>query len=138
MITKSRLKNILSLKRRKIRNEKKLFLIEGYRLCQEALQSEFIVETLLISPEMLSPQKFDTITQSAQNSEVEILEIEKPEMKQLADTVHSQGVFCVGSKNMGLTHGSFEYFQGIKHMCLRSLRIFQGKFHPGKRMKNIG
>ena len=95
MISKSRLKNILSLKRRKVRSEKKMFLIEGYRLCQEALQSEFTVETLLVYPELLSPQKFVAITQLARNYDVDILEIEKPELNRLADTVHSQGVFCI-------------------------------------------
>lgn len=95
MISKSRLKSILSLKYKKLRNEQKQFLVEGYRLCQEALQSDFTVETLLINPDILSPPKLDLIVQLARQKKIEIIAIQKPEMKQLADTVNSQGTFCI-------------------------------------------
>lgn len=95
MISKSRLKNILSLKHKKFRSEQKLFLIEGYRLCQEALQSDFTVETLLISPDNLSPQKFDEIIQIARNKTTEVVEIQTPEINRLAETGNSQGIFCI-------------------------------------------
>ena len=68
MISKSRLKNILELRCKKNRDEQKLFLIEGYRLCQEALQSDFAVETLLLNPNFLSPQKLNEIVQLARNN----------------------------------------------------------------------
>ena len=95
MISKTRLKNILSLKYKKFRNEQNLFLIEGFRLCQEALQSDFKVETLLINPDTLSPQKSDKIVQLARQKQIEIIEIQQIEVKQLADTINSQGLFCV-------------------------------------------
>jgi len=95
MISKARLKNILALKYKKYRDEQNLFLIEGFRLCQEAIQSDFAVETLLISPDILSPPKVHEIVQLARHKEIEIIEIRRPEVKQLADTVNSQGTFCV-------------------------------------------
>ena len=95
MISKARLKNLLALKYKKFRNEQKLFLIEGYRLCQEALRSDFTIETLLINPGILSPQKLDKIVQLARQKQIEIIEIQQSEIKQLADTVNSQGTFCV-------------------------------------------
>lgn len=98
MLSKSRLKNILALKYRKFRMERNLFLIEGYRLCQEALQSDFTVETLLINPDLLSPQKIIEIVQTAQNKQVEIIEIQKAEVKRLADTINSQGIFSIVQK----------------------------------------
>ena len=95
MISKSRLKNILALRSKKFRGEQNLFLIEGYRLCQEALQSDFRVETLLIYSDSLSPQNLNEITKLAQYKQVEILEIQQSEVKRLAETVNSQGVFCI-------------------------------------------
>jgi len=95
MISTSRLKDILALKQKKIRAQRKLFLIEGHRLCQEAIQSNFIVETLLVNPEILSPQKFNEIIQIARTQQLEIIEIAKAEVNQLADTINSQGIFCI-------------------------------------------
>ena len=95
MIAKSRLKNMLALRYKKFRDEQNLFLIEGYRLCQEALQSDFKVETLLIHSDSLSPENLNEITKLAQYKQVEILEIQQSEVKRLAETVNSQGVFCI-------------------------------------------
>ena len=95
MIAKSRLKNMLALRYKKFRDEQNLFLIEGYRLCQEALQSDFKVETLLIHSDSLSPQNLNEITKLAQYQQVEIFEIQQSEVKRLAETVNSQGVFCI-------------------------------------------
>lgn len=95
MISKSRLKDILSLKSKKFRTQKNLFLIEGYRLCQEALHSDFKIETLLYNPDMLTSQKVNAISRAAQKQNVEIIEIEKTDVNRLAETVHSQGIFSI-------------------------------------------
>lgn len=95
MISKARLKNILGLKYKKFRDEQNLFLIEGYRLCQEALQSDFTVETLLISPDILSPPKVNEIVQLTRQKQIEVIEIQQTETKRLAETATSQGIFCV-------------------------------------------
>lgn len=95
MISKSRLKDILSLKFKKFRAQRKLFLIEGYRLCQEALQSDFTIETLLFNPDMLTSEKLNAIVQVALNRHVEISKIEKSDVNRLAETVHSQGIFGI-------------------------------------------
>jgi TrmH family RNA methyltransferase len=95
MVSKSRLKSILSLKLKKYRDEQNLFLIEGYRLCQEALLSDFSVETLLICDDLLSPQKLKEIVQLARYKQIEVIEIQPSEVKRLADTVNSQGIFCI-------------------------------------------
>jgi len=95
MISKTRLKNILALKHKKFRNEQKLFLIEGYRLCQEAIRSDFSVETLLINSNILSRQKLDEIIQLAKTKQVEVVEIQETEVNRLAGTDNSQGIFCI-------------------------------------------
>jgi TrmH family RNA methyltransferase len=95
MISKSRLKNILALKYKKKRDEQDLVLIEGYRLCLEALQSDFTIATLLINPDSLFSQKVVEIIQLAQHKQIEIIKIQQSEVKRLADTVNSQGIFCI-------------------------------------------
>jgi len=95
MISKSRFKKILALKQKKGRAQQKRFLIEGFRLCQEALRSDFDVEMLLINSDVLPSHKSREIIQLAQQQQPEVIYIEQSEGKRLADTVHSQGVFCV-------------------------------------------
>ena len=99
MISKTRLKDILSLKHKKFRNQEKLFLIEGYRLCEEALRSDFIVEALLISSDLLPPQQIESVIQFARQKRVEVIEIQEADVNKLADTVHSQGIFGVIRQN---------------------------------------
>lgn len=95
MISKTRLKHIFALKQKKNRFEKQQFLIEGYRLCWEAIQSDFKVETLLVNRDALSDLKFKKIVELAQKKQIEILEIQQQEIKRLTDTKNSQGIFCI-------------------------------------------
>lgn len=95
MISRARLKDILALKRKKNRDQNKLFLIEGTRLCWEALNSDFIVKTILISNEMIFSPHAEKLCKLAQNKNVEIIEIELTEVNLLAETIHSQGIFGI-------------------------------------------
>ncbi len=95
MISKSRFRSILALKHKKFRDEQNLFLIEGYRLCQEALQSDFIIDALLINPDCLPHPKLNEIVQLAQHRQIAVIEINQAEVKRLAETVNSPGIFCI-------------------------------------------
>ncbi|MBC8182629.1 RNA methyltransferase [candidate division KSB1 bacterium] len=69
-------------------------MIEGLRNCYEALQSDFVVETLLVQANKSSKEITELVEfASAQNTE--IINISDAEKKVLAETVHSQGIFCV-------------------------------------------
>ena len=94
MLSKSHLKKITVLKNKKFRDQKKQFLIEGLRSCLEALQSDFIVETLLFNPKN-NFQNFNDLINLALKKNIELVEITEKDAKELADTVHSQEVFCV-------------------------------------------
>ena len=94
MLSKSHLKKISSLKNKKFRNQSQLFLIEGSRNCLEAIQSDFIVETLLFNPKNYTPNIGELID-LASNNKVSLIEISDSDVKQLAETVNSQGIFCV-------------------------------------------
>lgn len=99
MISKNRLKDILSLKHKKFRDQTKQFLVEGIRLCEEALRSDFKMKTLLISSDSLLSQQIESIVQLARQKRVEIVEIREADVTKLADTVHSQGIFAVIRQN---------------------------------------
>ena len=95
MISKTRLKDIRAVKRKKHRDQNKLFLVEGARLCLEALHSNFIVTTILICNETISSSHSEKIYKLAQKKNVELIEIDRAEVDILAETVHSQGIFGI-------------------------------------------
>ena len=97
MLSKSHLKKITALKNKKFRDQKKQFLIEGLRNCLEAIQSDFIVETLLFNPENDS-QNLNELIKLALKKNIELVKITESDIKGLADTVHSQEIFCVVQK----------------------------------------
>lgn len=54
MLSKNKIKLIQSLSRKKNRDETGLFLVEGNKMVEEALRSDFITETLICTSEFLS------------------------------------------------------------------------------------
>jgi len=94
MLSKSHFKKITALKTKKFRDQKQQFLVEGLRNCYEAIQSDFVVETLLIQHHVNS-DKIAELIECARENKVEIIEISEADIRALAGTVHSQGVFCV-------------------------------------------
>ncbi|MDW7682135.1 MAG: RNA methyltransferase substrate-binding domain-containing protein, partial [bacterium] len=98
MLSKTKLKKIAALKNKKNRDYNNLFLVEGLRLCQEALASNFNVQTLLLDPAAISSAALNNITSVAQRDNVEVLELDAIDVKQLAATVNSQSIFCVVEK----------------------------------------
>lgn len=95
MLSKARFNSILSLKRKKYRETQRKFLVEGYHLCTEAIQSGFEVETLLIAPELLAQEKYTELLSLANLKAIRVEKIEALDVRRLADTVNSQGVFAI-------------------------------------------
>lgn len=95
MLSKARFNYILSLKRKKYRETHHKFLVEGYHLCTEAIQSGFKVETLLIAPELLTQEKYTELLSLASLKAIKVENIEAPDVRRLADTVNSQGIFAI-------------------------------------------
>jgi len=124
MLSKTRLNSILSLKRKKYRDAFRKFLIEGYHLCYEALQSRFRVETLLIAPELLAEEKASTLIQLAHRKSAEVIEITSSDVQRLADTVNSQGIFAIVLQS----HATTEIFANAK--CELGIAIDAGQ-DPG-------
>lgn len=94
MISKARLKYFTSLKEKKYREKEKRFLIEGLHLCEEILDSDFEVETLLYCRSRVAGRRAKQLIRRFQNAGVSIEEINSHSLKMLSDTVNSQGILC--------------------------------------------
>lgn len=127
MISKTRLKKIYALKHKKGREEQGLFLIEGWRLCEEALASDYQLETLLICDRNLDNSAAAAVMAMARQRRVEIVSIDAVVADRLADTVHSQGVF-------GIVQQRRESYQRLFDRDVRLLVLIDAGQDPG----NVG
>jgi len=92
-LSKNELKYFASLSIKKFRQKEKLFLIEGKRLIDEVLQSDFIVKKFIISDDY--PETHESFITEIEKIGVEILFCSKNDFSRLADTRSPQGVAAV-------------------------------------------
>jgi TrmH family RNA methyltransferase len=57
MLTKNRVKQIIALQKKKVREEERLFVVEGDKIVKEFLSSGFRVQTLVAKPEFINNLK---------------------------------------------------------------------------------
>lgn len=99
MISKAKLKYLSSLKLKKNRDQENKFLIEGLRLCEEALDSEYTLEEVVYCAAAgLQSQRGRKLLETIRRRNIPITEISTADLKRLADTVHSQGILGVVRK----------------------------------------
>ena len=111
------IKNIAKLvKSSSYRKELGLFVVEGLRLCKDALNSGVKFETLLIT------QQFEDEHKSLCNSLIEnsetVYSVTLEIMQKISDTVSPQGVFGVIKSD----EKSFDYNQDGKYLALVNLQ----------------
>ena len=97
-LSKEKLKQILKLKTEKGREKEEKFLIEGLRLCEEALFSDWEVELLLFPSEYVQFLKAKKLMREFLKEKREIFILSNQDMKKLTDTKTPQGIFAVVSK----------------------------------------
>lgn len=95
MITKAALKDIRALKEKKHRQERRLFLAEGLRLVQEAVSSDFPIETILHTSEFSESIDHRKFLEALSKKRVRLEEISSKEMETVSDTVTSQGILAI-------------------------------------------
>lgn len=89
-------RHILALKQRKHRDEQKKYLIEGIRLCEEALASQAPIEQLLFCRESIDRnQRLETLFQDAIEKNIPIQQTDWRAFKGMSDTETPQGVLGV-------------------------------------------
>ena len=88
------IKNVKKLKERKYREEKKQFLIEGIRFVSEALVSDFHVDMVFITEDIIS--KFENLNL---NNTTKIYSLSKQVFKEISSTENPQGIAALVNYN---------------------------------------
>lgn len=102
-LSKNQLKYLTSLKQKKYRKKYQEFLVEGLKLCEEALDSSFSLKAVYNCPAISGLNTNASFLQQVKNRDIQLFEINTITLKRLADTVTSQGVFgLVESRNYDL------------------------------------
>ena len=89
-------KRILALKKRKAREREGAFLIEGIRLCEEALKVEGAAEQLIFARDMLDRnERLAKLHDTARKAGVQVQMTDRRAMKGMCETETPQGVVGV-------------------------------------------
>ncbi|OGC09282.1 hypothetical protein A2V82_15485 [candidate division KSB1 bacterium RBG_16_48_16] len=97
-LTKSHLKYLVSLKRKKARESESRFFIEGSRLCREAIDSSAHIEEIITSPELLSPADYLVWQGKAESLNLKHVIATAKDFLSLCDTKTPQGIGAVVQK----------------------------------------
>ncbi|MBI5476600.1 MAG: RNA methyltransferase [Ignavibacteriales bacterium] len=93
-IPQSLLKSYSKLTQKKYRQSERKFLVEGVRLVEEALKSDWEIESIVISNHGLV-KEVGTLTNLKINKDVELFSCSEKDFKKLTDTVTSQGIIAI-------------------------------------------
>ncbi len=91
-LSRRELKYLASLNRKKERQSHQQCIIEGQRLCEEALQSEWAVSELYITEDFSSSSQAGHIFSLAKRQGIEIREIAQADFDRITDTKSGQDV----------------------------------------------
>jgi TrmH family RNA methyltransferase len=95
MLSKARLKELGKLKTKKERAAQGKFLIEGLRLCEEAVASSWSVETAFFTPSFGEKAREKALLKRLHSSGVESMSVKSQDLARLSETVTAQGIVCV-------------------------------------------
>lgn len=90
-----KIKTIRKLSQRNYRQKERKFLVEGVRLVEEALHSNWRVETFVHTAQAAESRRGADLLASAGNKGAEVLQVTDSIMAELADTETPQGVLAV-------------------------------------------
>ncbi|OGC86721.1 MAG: hypothetical protein A2142_01950 [candidate division Zixibacteria bacterium RBG_16_48_11] len=105
MLPRARLKQILSYQEKKGRKKGNCFLVEGTRLVEEALRSDWRVQELYFSSEFSESQTGKNLLSLACQRKVETVQIQAQALRKMAETETPQGAIAVvEKKELGLNN----------------------------------
>jgi len=105
MISQNFLKQLLELQTKKGRKLKDRFLIEGARLCQEAIQSDWKVEQIFYSQSFQNSDLSSKILQQAKLKKINSLLVQEKVINKIAETETPQGIVAlVQKRDFSLRH----------------------------------
>ena len=98
MISKNLLKQLLELQTKKGRKLKDKFLLEGARLCQEAIQSDWEVEQIFYSQSFQDSEAGKNILNLAKPKKIGMLLVQEKVITKIAETETPQGIVALVQK----------------------------------------
>jgi TrmH family RNA methyltransferase len=95
MLSKEKLKALAKLKTKKGRKQEGKFLIEGIRLCEEALNSSWVIESFLLSHVFEERIKGKELWRKLERSNAKLIEVKARDLEKLSDTVTPSGILGI-------------------------------------------
>jgi TrmH family RNA methyltransferase len=95
MLSKEKTKKLAKLKTKKERDKQGRFLIEGLRLCQEAANSGWPIESVLYTKSFEEKTKGKNLLRKLHHSNAALIQVKSQTLSKLSDTVTAQGILCV-------------------------------------------
>ncbi len=95
MLSKEKLKELSRLKTKKGRSREEKFLIEGLRLCEEAAESGWMVESVLFTGSFEEKNREKRLLKKLQKLNARLIPVKSQVLSKLSDAVSAQGIICV-------------------------------------------
>jgi TrmH family RNA methyltransferase len=95
MLSKRRIAELSRLRTKRGREQQGRFLIEGLRLCEEAADSHWPIESVLFTAAFEQKPRGKHLLRKLQTSKGELVSVKSPVLDKLSDTVTAQGIICV-------------------------------------------
>ena len=95
MISKNQLKYYISLKRKKVRELERKFIVEGLRLCEEIFDSEYEFDELIYCSAKISSERANRFIEKCKNAGVPTEQLDTKSLKDVSGTEHSQGILGI-------------------------------------------
>ncbi len=98
MLTKKILKELFELQTKKGRKLKEKFLIEGARLCQEAIESNWRIEQIYYSQSFSESENGQKILRKARQKKINLILVQEKVIRKIAETETPQGIMALVQK----------------------------------------
>lgn len=97
-IEKRHIKLVQSLAQKKYRNEHKKFVLEGYKLIQEALNSNVSFDFIVYNKELVEKKGYESLLAELQKRNIEIYWAHESELEKISNFSTSDGVLAVAKQ----------------------------------------
>lgn len=89
------IKEIRKLNKKKYRNKKKLFFIEGIRIIEDSFKSNCDIQYIIYSNKLYNTSRGRELINKIKESNIECYEVENNLIKEISDTENPQGIIAV-------------------------------------------
>lgn len=94
-LSKGELRYCRSLSQKKVRQVERKFILEGWRALKEVLNSATKVDLVAVHPRFLQDPDYSRLLSELESRGIPVKEADDIQLRQIADTVHAQGVIAV-------------------------------------------